>query len=55
MVGDYRSGKGTVAEGEGVVPELTVVETRADHVARRDPVLDAAVEHLRGKLGAAPK
>lgn len=55
VVGDYRSGKGTVAEGEGVVPELTVVETRADHVARRDPVLDAAVEHLRGKLGAAPK
>ena len=47
VVGDYRSGKGTVAEGEGVVPELKVVETRADYVAGRDPVLDAAVADLR--------
>ncbi|MFO7567805.1 MAG: S41 family peptidase [Enhygromyxa sp.] len=53
VVGDYRSGKGTVAEGEGVVPELMVVETRTDYAAGRDPVLDAAVEHLRGKLDAA--
>lgn len=53
VVGDYRSGKGTVAEGEGVVPELLVVETRADHVARRDPLLDAALDHLRGKIAAA--
>jgi carboxyl-terminal processing protease len=53
VVGDYHSAKGTAAEGEGVVPELVVVETRADWVARRDPVLDAAVEHLRGKIGAA--
>jgi carboxyl-terminal processing protease len=55
VVGDYHSAKGTAAEGEGVVPELVVVETRADWVARRDPVLDAAVEHLRGKLGTAPE
>ena len=54
VVGDYHSAKGTAAEGEGVVPELVVVETRADYVARRDPVLDAAVEHLRGKLSTAP-
>lgn len=53
VVGDYHSSKGTAAEGEGVTPELLVVETRVDYVARRDPVLDAAVEHLRGKLGAA--
>jgi carboxyl-terminal processing protease len=48
VVGDYHSGRGTAAEGEGVVPELLVVETRTDYVAGRDPVLDAAVEHLRG-------
>jgi carboxyl-terminal processing protease len=52
VVGDYHSVKGTAAEGEGVVPEVMVVETRADYVARRDPVLDAAAEHLRGKIRA---
>jgi carboxyl-terminal processing protease len=50
VVGDYHSGKGTVAEGDGVVPEVLVPESRADFVAGRDPVLDAAVEHLRGQL-----
>ncbi len=52
VVGDYHSAKGTAAEGEGVVPKLLVEESRADYVARRDPVLDAAVEHLRTKLAA---
>jgi carboxyl-terminal processing protease len=52
VVGDYHSGKGTAAEGGGVVPEVLVPESRADFVAGRDPVLDAAVEHLRGQLSA---
>lgn len=52
VVGDYHSAKGTAAEGEGVVPELVATETRADYVARRDPVLDAAVDHLRGLVSA---
>jgi carboxyl-terminal processing protease len=47
VVGDYHSAKGTVAEGDGVSPDITAVETRADFVAGRDPVLEAAVEALR--------
>ncbi|PRQ05933.1 S41 family peptidase [Enhygromyxa salina] len=54
VVGDYHSGKGTVAEGEGVVPELVVPESRADYVAGRDPVLDAAVEQLRTRPPDSP-
>jgi carboxyl-terminal processing protease len=46
VVGDYRSPKGTVVEGVGVVPDLTVVETRADFAAGRDPVLRAAIDRL---------
>ena len=54
VVGDYHSAKGSAAEGSGVVPELLVEETRADYVALRDPVLDAAVERLRTMIDAAP-
>ncbi|MDC0671241.1 S41 family peptidase [Nannocystis radixulma] len=43
VVGDYHSAKGTVAEGDGVGPDITAVETRADFVAGRDPVLAAAM------------
>lgn len=46
VVGDYHTPKGTVAEGDGVLPDLVVPETRADFVAGRDPVLDAAVASL---------
>lgn len=46
VVGDYHSAKGTVAEGDGVSPDITAVESRADFVAGRDPVLDAAVAAL---------
>ncbi|WP_052557333.1 S41 family peptidase [Enhygromyxa salina] len=54
VVGDYHSGKGSAAEGEGVVPELAVTESRADYAAGRDPVLDAAVAHLRAAGPDAP-
>lgn len=43
VVGDYHSSKGSVAEGDGVVPDVLVVETRADFVAGRDPALEAAI------------
>lgn len=46
VVGDYHSSKGSVAEGDGVVPDLVVRETREDFAAGRDPVLDAAVRLL---------
>jgi carboxyl-terminal processing protease len=46
VVGDYHSAKGTVAEGDGVKPDVEAVETREDFVAGRDPVLAAAVKAL---------
>ena len=48
VVGDYHSSRGAVAEGEGVLPDVVVPETRADFVAGRDPVLEAAVRALAG-------
>ena len=54
VVGDYHSSKGTVAEGDGVRPDVLVPETRADFVAGRDPVLAAAVQAL-STGGAAAK
>jgi carboxyl-terminal processing protease len=47
VVGDYHSPKGTVIEGKGVVPDHVVPEARADFAAGRDPVLEAAIEHLK--------
>lgn len=51
VVGDYHSAKGTVAEGDGVPPDIVVPEARADFVAGKDPVLDAAVATLTAKPG----
>lgn len=51
VVGDYHSAKGTVAEGDGVAPDIVAPETRADFVAGRDPVLAAAVAALTQKPG----
>jgi len=53
VVGDYHSSKGTVAEGDGVRPDVLVPETRGDFVAGRDPVLAAAVRALSTGGGAA--
>ncbi len=52
VVGDYHSSKGTVAEGDGVLPDVLVQEHRQDFAAGRDPVLDSAMRTLTG--GAAP-
>ncbi|MBK6922463.1 MAG: hypothetical protein IPH07_34050 [Deltaproteobacteria bacterium] len=48
VVGDYRSPKGELVEGVGVVPDVVVPEHRADFAAGHDPVLDAAVASLGG-------
>ena len=48
VVGDYHSSRGAVAEGDGVKPDVTVPETRADFIAGRDPVLAAATAALSG-------
>jgi carboxyl-terminal processing protease len=50
VVGDYHSARGTAAEGEGVVPEVVVVESRTDYATGRDPVLDAAAQLLRERM-----
>jgi carboxyl-terminal processing protease len=54
VVGDYHSSKGAVAEGDGVVPDVVVPETRADFVAGRDPVLEAAVNALSAPAKVTP-
>lgn len=54
VVGDYHSARGTAAEGEGVVPEVMVTESRTDYATGRDPVLDAGVELLRERVRNSP-
>jgi carboxyl-terminal processing protease len=46
VVADYRSPQGTVVEGKGIVPDVQVTETREAFAAGRDPVLEAAHQHL---------
>lgn len=54
VVADYRSPEGTVVEGEGITPDVRVRETRDGFVGGRDPVLEAAREHLAGVLAKLP-
>ena len=54
VVGDYHSSKGAVAEGDGVKPDVTVPETRADFIASKDPVLAAATAALSDASKAEP-
>jgi C-terminal processing protease CtpA/Prc len=42
----YRTSRGTIVEGHGVAPDFVVRPSRADLIAGRDPVLDAARELL---------
>ncbi len=50
VVGDYHSSKGAVAEGDGVAPDIAVVETRKTFAEGKDQVLEAGVKHLREQL-----
>lgn len=49
VVGTYRSPRATLIEGRGVEPDVRVSEQRADFATGRDPVLDAAIHHLRAE------
>jgi len=51
VVGDYHSSKGTVAEGDGVLPDVLVQEHQQDFAAGRDPVVDAALRTLSSPAG----
>ena len=42
-IADFATPDGTVLEGRGVIPDEPVRPTRADLLAGRDPVLDAAL------------
>ncbi|MGH7754633.1 MAG: S41 family peptidase, partial [Gemmatimonadales bacterium] len=46
-IADFVTRDGIVLEGRGVIPEEPVPLTRADLLAGRDPVLDAAVRWIR--------
>ncbi len=48
VVGDYRSSKGSMPEGEGVQPDQVITLSRAALAEGRDPVLEAAIERIAG-------
>ncbi len=45
-IGDFTTATGERIEGHGVVPDTPVAPTRADLLAGRDPVLDAAIDWI---------
>ena len=46
-IGDFTTAQGDRVEGHGVIPDVTVAPTRADLLAGRDPVLEAALDWIR--------
>ncbi|HEY0969871.1 MAG TPA: S41 family peptidase, partial [Gemmatimonadales bacterium] len=53
VVADFTAPDGTRLEGAGVSPDVPVPVRRADLVAGRDAPLEAAVEWIRSRAGAA--
>lgn len=49
-VGTYTSPQGLHVEGTGLEPDIKVVERRQDFRAGRDPVIDAALQHLHSQI-----
>jgi carboxyl-terminal processing protease len=45
-IADFKTADGTLLEGRGVIPDEQVAITRADLLAGRDPVLDAALRWI---------
>ena len=48
-VADFRTPKGKLLEGRGVIPDIPVELRRTDLLAGKDPILEAAVAHIRGR------
>ena len=46
-IGDFTTAAGDRVEGRGVIPDETVTPTRADLLAGRDPVLEAALRWIK--------
>jgi carboxyl-terminal processing protease len=55
VVADFQTPKGILLEGRGVQPDTRVVETRAAFASGHDPVLEAALDTLRGRTTRAPR
>jgi carboxyl-terminal processing protease len=49
VVADFKTPRGVLLEGRGVVPDKRVIETRAALLSGRDPVLDVAMALARGR------
>ena len=47
--GDYKTPKGVLIEGRGVIPDVDVKPNRAGLLKGRDPQLDAAISQIRKK------
>ncbi|HEY6330993.1 MAG TPA: S41 family peptidase, partial [Blastocatellia bacterium] len=47
-IADFKTPKGILIEGRGVIPDVPVKLTRAALLAGTDPQLDAAVQVIRG-------
>jgi carboxyl-terminal processing protease len=45
-IADFKTADGTLLEGRGVIPDEQVITKRADLLAGRDPVLDAALRWI---------
>jgi carboxyl-terminal processing protease len=46
-IGDFTTARGDRVEGHGVIPDVAVTTTRADLLAGRDPVLEAALDWIK--------
>jgi carboxyl-terminal processing protease len=49
VVADFKTPKGVLLEGRGVVPDRRVIETRAGLRTGRDPVIDAALIAIKAR------
>ncbi len=48
-VADFRTPKGKLLEGRGVIPDIPVELRRAELLAGKDPILEAAVAYILGR------
>ena len=51
VVADFKTPKGVLLEGRGVIPDRRVIETRAGLQSGRDPVIDAALIAVKAGAG----
>jgi carboxyl-terminal processing protease len=47
VISDFRTPKGVVLEGRGVLPDIEVTSSRADLIAGRDPILERAISEAK--------